>query len=316
MSSGLVTGGAGFIGSHLVRALLERGDRVRVLDNFSTGKRENLLGLGELIEVQEGDLRNPIQVAEAVKGIDFVFHQAAFVSVPLSMLDPQTCFDINVQGTLNVLEAARDGGVQRVVIASSAAVYGEPEILPLTEATRLRPLSPYAASKLVNEVYAGMFTRAYGLPVVALRYFNVYGPHQSPTSDYAAAIPIFIRRLLDGQAPEVFGDGLQRRDFVYVSDIARANLLAAGASQAAGEVFNICTGQEITLLDLLKTLARIIPETPAPRFKPPRPGDIHASLGDPQRAAELLGFSPQIPLLQGLSETVSWLRTPNESYNQ
>jgi UDP-glucose 4-epimerase len=230
-----------------------------VLDNFSTGKRENLLGLGGLLEVQEGDLRNPGQVAEAVKGIDFVFHQAAFVSVPLSMLDPKACFDVNVQGTLNMLEAARDGGVQGVVIASSAAVYGEPEVLPLTESTRLRPLSPYAASKLVNEVYAGMFTRAYGLPVVALRYFNVYGPHQSPKSDYAAAIPIFIRRLLDGQAPEVFGDGLQRRDFIYVSDIARANLLAASATQAAGEVLNICTGQETTLLDLLETLAKIIP---------------------------------------------------------
>ena len=311
MINSLVTGGAGFIGSYLVRALLERGDHVRVLDNFSTGKRENLLGLGGQLEILEGDLRNPIQVAEAVKGIDFVFHQAAFVSVPLSVLDPQTCFDINVQGTLNVLEAARDRGVQRVVIASSAAVYGEPEILPLTEATHPRPLSPYAASKLVNEVYAGMFTHAYGLPVVALRYFNVYGPHQSPKSDYAAAIPIFIRRLLDGQAPEVFGDGLQRRDFIYVSDIARANLLAASAPQAAGEVFNICTGQETTLLDLLETLAQIIPEAPAPRFKPPRPGDIHASLGEPQRAAELLEFSPQIPLLQGLGETVSWLRTPD-----
>lgn len=309
MKLSLVTGGAGFIGSHIVRALIDRGDSVRVYDNFSTGKRENLSGLDGSVEILEGDLRDRSRVFEATRGADYVFHQAAFVSVPQSMQEPEVCFDINVKGTLNVLEAAREASVKQVVLASSAAVYGESQDLPLKEDSALGALSPYAASKQVNEVYAGLYTRGYGLPVVALRYFNVYGPRQSPESDYAAAIPIFSRRLLDAKAPTIFGDGHQRRDFIYVADVARANLLAAENGQAEGKVFNICTGEEISILDLVETLSNIIPDSPAPEYGPPRPGDIYRSLGDPSRAEQVLGFQPEFSLHEGLLRTVASMRT-------
>lgn len=308
MSSVLVTGGAGFIGSHLVRALLARGDRVQVLDNFSSGTKENLAGIGGPLEILEGDLRNPACVEQAVRGVETIFHQAAFVSVPKSMQEPQACFETNVQGTLNLLEAARKEGAGQVVLASSAAVYGESQKLPLNEQAELQTLSPYAASKQVGEVYAGMYTRAYGLPVVALRYFNVYGPRQSPGSDYAAAIPTFIRRLLDGEAPTVFGDGYQRRDFIYVEDVVRANLLASATPEAAGRAFNVCSGQETSLIDLLEVLSQVLPGSPPPQFAPPRPGDIYRSFGDPGLAAQTLGFHARISLAEGLAETVAWMR--------
>lgn len=308
MRISLVTGGAGFIGSHIVRALIARGDSVRVFDNFSTGKRDNLSGLDGSLEIIEGDLRDGSKVVEAASGADYVFHQAAFVSVPQSMQEPEVCFDINVKGTLNLLEAAREAGVKQVVLASSAAVYGESQDLPLKEESALGVLSPYAASKQVNEVYAGLYSRGFGLRVVALRYFNVYGPRQSPDSDYAAAIPIFSRRLLNGQTPTIFGDGSQRRDFIYVSDVARANLLAAENPRAAGKVLNICSGEEISILDLVETLSNIIPDSPAPEFGPPRPGDIYRSLGDPSRAEKVLNFQPEISLHDGLSKTVNWMR--------
>jgi UDP-glucose 4-epimerase len=308
LTTALVTGGAGFIGSHLAHALLARGDRVRVLDNFSTGKAENLTGLPGGLEVLEGDLRDPPRVAEAVRGMDWIFHQAAFVSVPQSMQEPQECAAVNVQGTLNLLEAARKAGVSGVVLASSAAVYGDSQAFPLHEGLTLRALSPYAASKQVNEVYAGLYSRAFGLPVVALRYFNVYGPRQSPGSQYAAAIPIFIRRLLDGQAPVVFGDGGQRRDFIFVRDVVRANLLAAANPATAGQTFNVCTGQEVSLLELLDALAEILPGAPAPQFNLARPGDIYRSLGDSALAAQIFDFSTRVSLLEGLAETVDWMR--------
>ncbi len=235
MRISLVTGGAGFIGSHIVSALLARGDSVRVIDNFSTGKIENLSGLDGPLEIIEGDLRDISGVKEAIiSGVDYIFHQAAFVSVPQSMQEPEVCFDVNVKGTLNLLEVAREVGVKQVVLASSAAVYGESEVLPLKENVNLSVLSPYAASKQINEIYAGLYARSFGLPVVALRYFNVYGPRQSPDTDYAAAIPIFIRRLLDGSSPIIFGDGNQRRDFIFVEDVVRANLLAAEIPPCGG----------------------------------------------------------------------------------
>lgn len=304
----LVTGGAGFIGSHLTAALLARGDRVRVLDNFSTGRRENLAGLAGPLTIIEGDLRDPHRVAEAVRGVDFVFHQAAMISVPQSMLDPQTCFDVNVRGTLTLLEAARQASVSQVVFASSCAVYGNSKELPLREITPLAPLSPYAASKQVIEIDAGMYTRAYDLPVVSLRYFNVFGPRQSPDSDYAAVIPIFVRRLLSGQPPTVHGDGHQKRDFVFVADVVRANLLAAESQDAPGGVFNVCGGKETSLLDLLETLSEILPGAPPPQFTPPRPGDIYRSLGDPAHAAQVLGFHTQVSLAEGLAQTVEWMK--------
>jgi UDP-glucose 4-epimerase len=207
-----------------------------------------------------------------------------------------------------LLEAARKAGVRQVVIASSAAVYGESQQLPLTEQAELQTLSPYASAKQVGEVYAGMYTRAFGLPVVALRYFNVYGPRQSPDSDYAAAIPIFIRRLLDGKAPTVYGDGYQRRDFVYVNDVVRANLLAADSREAAGRVFNVCSGKETSLIDLLESLSEVLPGSQPPEFASPRPGDIYRSLGDPTLAARTLGFSAEVSLAKGLAETVAWMR--------
>ncbi len=224
MPTSLVTGGGGFIGSHLVDALLARGDVVRVLDNFSTGKRENLQHNIEKIQLLTGDLRDSEVLREAVQGVDFIFHQAAFVSVPQSMEDPDSCFDINVNGTGKLLAAARMAGVKRVVLASSAAVYGENEAVPLSEDEEPDPLSPYAASKSINEIYARLFTKHLGLNVVALRYFNVYGPRQNPASDYAAVVPIFIKILEDEGEPVIFGDGLQTRDFVYIADVVQANM--------------------------------------------------------------------------------------------
>lgn len=313
----LVTGGAGFIGSHLVRALLEAGNFVRVLDNFSSGHIDNLPQDGEVdkgrLEIFEADIRKNDQVIEAVDGVEIVFHQAAFVSVPQSMQDPQTCYDVNIQGTLNLLEAARRAGVKRVVIASSCAVYGdrggtELSQLPIPEIAPLAPLSPYAASKQVTEVYAGLFTRVYGLPIVTLRYFNVYGPRQSPHSDYAAVIPLFIRQFLERKPVTVYGDGNQKRDFVYVGDVVRANLLASVNANGSGEAFNICTRRETSLLDLLDELTGLLPGAPEPRFEAPRTGDIYRSQGDPSYASRVLGFDAQVTLTQGLANTIEWMR--------
>lgn len=305
----LVTGGAGFIGSHLVRALLERGDEVRVLDNFSTGRPENLKGLRGSLQVIEADLRDEAAVREAARGMDRVFHHAAFVSVPQSMQEPAECFAVNVQGTLNLLDAARQAGARRVVLASSAAVYGDSTDLPLQENAAPRPLSPYALSKRLNEQMGQFYTAAYGLEVVSLRYFNVYGPRQSPDSVYAAAVPIFIRRRLSGWPVTIFGDGRQTRDLIFVGDVVRANLIASEHPAAPGRIFNICGGREIPLLDLLAVIDRLLPGAPAPEFAPPRPGDIYRSVGDPRLAAELLGFQPAVPLEEGLAETIAWMRS-------
>ena len=309
----LVTGGAGFIGSHIVGALLEQGQSVRVLDNFSTGKRENLEGLrqrfnGSQLEVLEGDLRDASRLDEAVRGIEAIFHEAAFVSVPQSMQEPQTCFDVNITGTSLLFEAARRAGVRRAVAASSAAVYGESDALPLAEETPLQPVSPYAVSKRVTEMYAELFTGAFGFEVVALRYFNVYGPRQRPDSMYAAAVPIFARRILDGKPVTVFGDGGQTRDLINVRDVVRANLVASEHPDAAGKVFNICTGVETRLLDLLDVMYEQFPGAPEPVFGPPRPGDIYRSLGSPRKAAQVIGFRAEVPLVDGLKETIDWMR--------
>ena len=251
MRNSLVTGGAGFIGSHLVEALLVRGDKVRVLDNFSTGKEENLAGFLEQVELIRGDLLNETDLKSAVKGVDTIFHQAAFVSVPQSLEEPDRCFEVNVTGTNRLLSIARDEGVKRVVLASSAAVYGENPTVPLSENINPEPLSPYAASKRIGEIYAHLFTSQLDLDVTALRYFNVYGPRQNPASDYAAVIPIFIKKLLDEEQPVIYGDGLQSRDFIYVGDVVQANLSAAGSNQAQGQVINICSGQETDLHKLV-----------------------------------------------------------------
>lgn len=309
----LVTGGAGFIGSHIVRTLLERGENVRVLDNFSTGKRENLAGLseqfsGSRFEIHERDLRDRAFVRTAVRDVDVVFHEAAFVSVPESMEKPQDCFDVNVAATVTLFDAAREAGVRRVVIASSAAVYGESDALPLKETTPTQSLSPYAASKRTDEIYAQLYTQALGLDVVALRYFNVYGPRQRPDSMYAAAVPIFVRCLLDGKPVTVFGDGGQTRDLINVRDVVRANLVAAEHPDAPGRVFNVCTGRETRLLDLLEVLYDLFPDTPEPVFTEPRQGDIYRSVGSPEFTARTIGFQGEITLDEGLKETVAWMQ--------
>jgi UDP-glucose 4-epimerase len=308
MTSYLVTGGAGFIGSHIVQNLLNKGQRVRVLDNFSTGKMENLSGFEGDLEILEGDLRDPSAVRQAVQNIDFIFHEAAFVSVPQSMLDPKTCYDVNVSGTENLFEEARKAGVKRIVLASSAAVYGESNAIPLAESNQTQSLSPYAASKAINEIYAEMYTRSFGIEAVVLRYFNVFGPRQAPTSQYAAAIPIFIDHLLSEKAITIFGDGSQTRDLIYVQDVVRANLLAAQIPSASGNIYNICTGIETSIQQLVDILRGLFPRSLSTQYLEPRAGDIYRSLGNPLKASERLGFQPETSLSQGLSQTVKWMR--------
>jgi UDP-glucose 4-epimerase len=304
----LVTGGAGFIGSHIVEELLQGGASVRVLDNFSSGKRENLAGFQGALEILEADLRDAEAIEAATRDVDLVFHLAAFISVPESMLDPETCFAINVAGTAALLEAARRAGVRKVVLSSSTAVYGNTDKFPTDEEAPLQPLSPYALSKQVNEQYAHLYSQTFHLPVTALRYFNVYGPRQRPDSAYAAAISIFTRRLVNGEPITIYGDGRQSRDFIFVKDVVRANLKAA-ESEAAGQAFNICTGRETTLLDLLEELSELSPHPPEVRFEAARPGDIYRSQGNPQKAAAALGFSAETSLADGLAQTVAWMKS-------
>lgn len=305
MRKALVTGGAGFIGSHLVRGLLAGGVRVRVLDNLSTGSRENLAGLD--VEFFENDLRDAGAVKTAVEGCDVVFHHAAVISVPVSMEDPLDCYQVNCGGSVSLFHAASQAGVQRVVMASSSAVYGEVEG-EVIEDTRLQPQSPYASSKLAMENAAFMFTRAFGLETVALRYFNVYGPRQSPDSPYAAAIPLFIRAMLDGKTSQIFGDGEQTRSFVYVEDVVRANLAAAEAPGASGNVYNIAGRGTVSILQLIKQLKILLPGSPDPVFEDPRPGDIRHSAANIDRAAAALGYRPEIVLKEGLKSTIEWLK--------
>ncbi len=309
----LVTGGAGFIGSHIAETLLKQGETVRIFDNFSTGKRENVEVLtrkfdSTQLEIFEGDVRDASHVGQAVRGIEIIFHEAAFVSVPQSMDEPQECFDVNLTGTSQLFDAARRAGVRRAVVASSAAVYGESKTLPLVEETPLMPKSPYAVSKRVNEMYAELFTNSFNFEVVALRYFNVYGPRQRPDSMYAAAVPIFVRRLLDGKPITIYGDGGQTRDLINVRDIVRANLVASEHPNAAGKIFNICTGVETRLLDLLEVLYDLFPDAPKAEFAAPRAGDIYRSVGSPQKAANVMDYRAQVSLAEGLKETVEWMR--------
>ena len=309
----LITGGAGFIGSHIAQNLLERGETVRILDNFSTGKRENIAELTrqfgrDQLEIHEGDVRDAAHVKAAVAGVEIIFHEAAFVSVPQSMDEPQECFDVNITGTSQLFDAARRAGVRRAVVASSAAVYGDSDALPSVEETPLMPKSPYAVSKRVDEMYAELFTNSFNFEVVALRYFNVYGPRQRPDSMYAAAVPIFARRLLDGKSITVYGDGGQTRDLVNVRDVARANIVASEHPNAAGKIFNVCTGVETRLLDPLDVLYELFPNSPKPEFAAPRAGDLYRSIGSPQKAFDVMGFKAQVSLAEGLKETVEWMR--------
>jgi UDP-glucose 4-epimerase len=304
-SRALVTGGAGFIGSNLVRALLARGDEVRVLDNFSTGYRRNLEPLD--VELVEGDLRSYERVATAVNGVEVVFHQGALPSVPRSIQDPLTSSAVNVEGTLNVLLAARDAGVRRVVFASSSSVYGDAPGMPRLESQRPAPLAPYAVSKLAAEQYCMVANRVFGLETVALRYFNVFGEHQDPLSGYAAVIPKFIRIMLDGERPTIFGDGETSRDFTHVENVVEANLAAAAEPAAAGRVMNVAIGSSHTLNELVETLRRLLDSDIEADYAPPRPGDVAESLADVSLARELIGYEPGVAFEEGLERTIAWI---------
>lgn len=312
MARYLVTGGAGFIGSHISSALLARGEQVRILDNFSTGSRENLHSLGGA-EVMEGDIRSYHVVRDAVEGCDFVLHQAALPSVPRSVKDPITSNEVNVVGTLNVLNAARDARVSRLVYASSSSVYGRNPSLPKREDMMPQPMSPYAVSKLAGEHYCEAFWELYGFETVMLRYFNVFGPRQDPGSQYSAVIPRFIDRLLRREAPMVNGDGSQTRDFTYVANVVQANLAACDSSGAAGKVMNIAAGQRISLLEMLAVLEDILGYHVEAVFNPTRVGDVPHSFADIGAATKILGYRPGIGLAEGLRLTVQTMAAGDES---
>jgi nucleoside-diphosphate-sugar epimerase len=301
----LVTGGAGFIGSNLALALLARGDDVRLLDNFSTGHRSNLEPLDA--ELVEGDLRSYERVAAAVGGVEVVFHQGALPSVPRSIQDPLTSTAVNVEGTLNVLLAARDAGVRRIVFASSSSVYGNAPGMPRRESQAPAPLAPYAVSKLAAEQYCMVANRVYGVETVALRYFNVFGERQDPLSGYAAVIPKFIRMMLDGHRPTIFGDGETSRDFTHVENVVEANLAAAVAPAAAGRVMNIAVGRSHTLNELVSTLQRLLDSDLEPDYGPPRPGDVSESLADVSLARELIAYEASVDFEEGLDRTIAWI---------
>lgn len=302
----LVTGGAGFIGSHLVDALLARGDTVRVFDNLSTGQRANLAAVQGQVELIEGDLRDGEAVARAVAGVELVFHQGALPSVPRSVADPLTSHEVNSSGTLRLLLAARDAGVRRVVVASSSAVYGDTPTLPKVETMAPNPRSPYAISKLATEQYACSFAQLYAIEAVALRYFNVFGPRQDPHSYYAGVIPRFCSAALRGAACTIYGDGQQSCDFTFVADVVQANLLAASAPEANGQFFNIAYGAQTTLLDVVASLRELSGQAIAVQHDPPSVGDVRHSLADINKARALLDYQPQVPFAEGLARTLGW----------
>lgn len=308
MSTYLVTGGAGFIGSNIVMELLRQGQKVRILDNFSTGKRENITKFLSDIELIEGDLRDFGMVKKAVDGVEFVFHQGALPSVPRSVEDPISSNQVNVDGTLNVLVAAKESGVKRVVYASSSSVYGDNPVSPKVEDMSPNPLSPYAVTKLVGEEYCNVFSKIYGLEAVSLRYFNVFGPNQDPDSAYAAVIPKFIRAMINEESPTIFGDGLQSRDFSYIANVVKANLLAMKAWDVSGEVFNIACQKRHTLLDLVELLNNILNTNIKPVHTDARPGDIKHSLADIDKAKNKLGYETEVEFKKGLEKTVLWFK--------
>ncbi len=306
MSRFLVTGGAGFIGSHIVEALVKQGQDVRVLDNFSSGKIGNLKGLEKKIYLVKGDICSGATCIKATRQIDFVLHQAALRSVPKSMEQPHAYNRVNIDGTLNMLEACRLNKVKRFVFASSSSVYGEPKDYPEKESFVPGPISPYALSKLTGEYYCKIFSLYYGLSTVALRYFNVFGPRQALDDDYAVVIPKFINCLLKNQAPPVFGNGRQSRDFTFVQNVVFANLLAVAANKIKYGVFNIAGGKNRTILDLIKILNKILKKDIRPKLLPKRPGDVFKTLADIGKAAKVLNFKPRVNFIEGLKTTVDF----------
>jgi UDP-glucose 4-epimerase len=305
-SSCLVTGGAGFIGSALVRALLARGDKVRVIDNFYSGRRENLAGVEADVDLIEGDIRDGGALGRSLAGVELVFHEAAIPSVPRSLADPIASHEVNATATLALLAAAQRAGVRRLVYAASSSAYGDAPTMPKVETMRPAPLSPYAVSKLAGEHYCQVFAGAYGLETVCLRYFNVFGPHQDPTSEYAAVIPRFVTAALGGQGVTIFGDGTQSRDFCYIDNAVEANLAAAGAPHASGQVFNVACGAATSLNEAVRLIGQIVGREVAVRYAPGRVGDVKHSLADITAARAGLGYRAAVSFRDGLERTISW----------
>jgi len=304
----LVTGGAGFIGSHIVRRLLAEGFAVRVLDDCSTGKLANLAEVAERIEFVCGDICDMPTVQRCMRDVELVFHLAARASVPRSVEEPLPAHQINVTGTVNLLIAARDVGVRRFIYSASSSAYGDTPVMPKTVDMRPQPLSPYAVSKLAAEYYCSCWTHVYGLPTISLRYFNVFGPRQDPNSPYAAVIPAFLSRMLRGQPPIVYGDGEQSRDFCYIDNVVEANLLAAHARDLHGEVVNIACGQRTTLNEIIREINRLLGTNIAAQYAPPRKGDVRHSLADISTAQKLLGYRPQVMFSEGLQRSLEWYK--------
>ncbi len=310
MSIYLITGIGGFIGSSIARALLTRGQKVRGIDNFSTGKRENIREIADRIDFHEADITDLDAMHRVCQGVDYVLHQAAIPSVPKSVVDPLGSNSANVDGTVNVLVAARDAKVKRVVYAASSSAYGDTPTLPKHEGMKPDPISPYAVAKLASEHYMVSFYRCYGLETVCLRYFNIFGPRQDPSSPYSGVLAKFITQMLRGEQPTIFGDGEQSRDFTYIDNAVEANLLAceADASKAAGEVFNVATGRRVTLNETFKALQALTAYSGPPKYGPERGGDIRHSLADVSRAEAGLGYKPKVDFEEGLRRTVEWYR--------
>ncbi len=304
----VVTGGGGFIGSHIAEELLRRGETVKIIDNFSTGKRENVEPFKKRAEVIEIDIADAKNLDDVMRGVDYVIHQAAIPSVPKSMLDPVKSHHANVNGTLNLLVACRDAGVKRVVYASSSSLYGDSPTLPKHEGMMPKPLSPYGAQKLFAEMYCQVFTRAYGLETVSLRYFNVFGPRQDATSQYSGVLALFIPAVLQGRRPTIYGDGLQSRDFTYVQNVVEGNLLACKVPGVGGEVFNVACGDRITVNSMLQQINKITGKDISPIYAEPRAGDIKHSQADITRAKEHLGYEPVVSFEEGLARTIEWYR--------
>jgi UDP-glucose 4-epimerase len=302
----LVTGGGGFIGSNIVEEFVRKSEKVKVLDNFSTGRRENIEPFLGDIELIEGDVRSYHIVREAVEGVDFILHQAALPSVPRSINDPISTNDVNVVGTLNILDTAKDAGVRRVVYASSSSIYGNSEVLPKRENMMPEPLSPYAVSKLAGEKYCQVFSRIYSLETVCLRYFNAFGPKQDPTSQYSAVIPKFIAMTLNGRPPTIYGSGLQSRDFTFVANVVDANLLACEASNVNGEVINIACGESSSILDLVEALNKLLNTKIVLEHLEARKGDVKHSLADIEKAKKLLNYYPKVSFKEGLRKTLDF----------
>ena len=304
----VVTGGAGFIGSHVVRALIARGNAVTVVDDFSTGKRENLAGMAPLVELLEGSIEDRPLLARAMQHADYCLHQAAIPSVPRSVADPWASNRANIEGTLNVFVAARDAGVKRVVFASSSSIYGNTDQVPVSESLPRAPISPYGVTKATDELYGDVFAGLYGLDVVALRYFNVFGPRQAPDSAYAAVVPIFLSHMLRGERPPVHGHGHQARDFTFVDNVVQANLRACQAEERIAGAYNIACGASTSVVELVAALNALLGTNLPPDHQPARAGDILRSWADISKARKAFGYSPMVTLTEGLEKTIAWFR--------